>query len=146
MGWASASEIFDPVAKALIDLNASAGMKRRLLGTLIGKLQDGDWDTEDESLREFRHDPAIVQAFYAHDVGNTIEGDQADGTIGYDAHTDRWTLDCSRHGVIGSAPGTAEGHDNLVHQWAHHDERDHEGDGEVPTWILLAGAESEADA
>lgn len=68
MGWASAGEIFDPVAQALIDCNASDELKTKVLGTLIGQLQDGDWDTEDESLDAFQNDPAIVTAFREHDV------------------------------------------------------------------------------
>jgi|GEM_PF-3586470 len=68
MGWASAGEIFDPAAKALVELNAPDEMKIRVLGDLIGALQDGDWDTEDESLDEFQNDPAIVEAFRRHDV------------------------------------------------------------------------------
>lgn len=68
MGWASAGQIFDPVAKALVELNAPDDMKRRVLGDLIGALQDGDWDTEDESLDQFKDDPAIRAAFRDHDV------------------------------------------------------------------------------
>lgn len=68
MGWASAGSIFDPVAKALVELNAPDDMKRAVLGTLIGQLQDGDWDTEGESLEDFQDDPAIVAAFRDHDV------------------------------------------------------------------------------
>ncbi|MCX5209766.1 hypothetical protein OG689_10770 [Kitasatospora sp. NBC_00240] len=68
MGWASASRIFDPVAQALIDAGASDELKTRVLGKLISQLQNEDWDTEDESLEDFRHDPAIVAAFAANDV------------------------------------------------------------------------------
>lgn len=68
MGWASAGQIFDPVARALIELGAPDDMKTRVLGDLIGALQDGDWDTEDESLEQFKDDPAIVAAFRDHDV------------------------------------------------------------------------------
>lgn len=68
MGWNSAGDIFDPVAKALVDLNAPDDVKTRVLGDLIGALQDGDWDTEDESLEQFKNDPAIVAAFADHDV------------------------------------------------------------------------------
>lgn len=68
MGWASAGAIFDPVAKAMVELNAPDEMKTRILGDLIGALQDGDWDTEHESLDEFRDDPAIVEAFRQHNV------------------------------------------------------------------------------
>lgn len=68
MGWSSANEIFNPVAQSLIDTGATPEMKRNVLGRLINQLQDGDWDTEDESLDAFRDDPAIVQAFADHDV------------------------------------------------------------------------------
>lgn len=68
MGWNSAGDIFDPVAKAMIDLNAPDEMKRKVLGALIGQLQEGDWDTEDESLEQFKNDPAIVDAFRDNDV------------------------------------------------------------------------------
>ncbi|MDT0387858.1 hypothetical protein [Streptomyces dubilierae] len=63
MGWSSANEIFNPVARALIDAGAPNDTKRKVLGDLIGGLQDGDWDTEDESLEEFLDDPAVIQAF-----------------------------------------------------------------------------------
>jgi hypothetical protein len=52
----------------MADLNAPDEMKTRVLGDLIGALQEGDWDTEDESLDEFRDDPAIVEAFRQHGV------------------------------------------------------------------------------
>lgn len=68
MGWASASRIFDPVAQGLIDAGASGEIKRRVLGDLIGTLQGEDWDTEDESLEEFRDDPVIVALFAEHGV------------------------------------------------------------------------------
>lgn len=63
MGWNSANEIFDPVAKALIDANVGDKVLRDVLGSLIEKLQDGDWDTEDESLEAFASEPAVVAAF-----------------------------------------------------------------------------------
>lgn len=68
MGWSSANDIFDPVATALRDTGADDTTKRKVLGDLIGGLQDGDWDTEDESLERFLDDPAIVAAFHDHDV------------------------------------------------------------------------------
>ena len=68
MGWASAGAIFDPVARALVELSAPDEVKVRVLGDLIGALQEGDWDTEDESLSEFQDDPAIVEAFRRHNV------------------------------------------------------------------------------
>lgn len=68
MGWTSTGAVFDSVAKALVELNAPADTKTRVLGDLIGALQEGDWDTEDESLDAFRDDPAIVEAFGQHGV------------------------------------------------------------------------------
>ena len=68
MGWNSANQIFNPVARALIEAGSSNQTKRTVLGKLISQLQDGDWDTEDESLEDFLDDPAVVQAFADHDV------------------------------------------------------------------------------
>lgn len=68
MGWSSANQIFNPVARSLREAGASDQTKRKVLGDLIGGLQDGDWDTEDESLEEFLDDPAIVRAFADRDV------------------------------------------------------------------------------
>jgi hypothetical protein len=68
MGWNSANRIFDPVARALQQTGADDNTKRKVLGDLIGELQDGDWDTEDESLEDFLDDPAIVAAFHDRNV------------------------------------------------------------------------------
>jgi hypothetical protein len=68
MGWSSAHQIFDPVARALRDAGTSDQTKRKVLGDLIGQLQDNDWDTEDESLEDFLDDPAIVLAFADRNV------------------------------------------------------------------------------
>ncbi|APY88200.1 hypothetical protein DCW30_05720 [Streptomyces alfalfae] len=68
MGWNSASRIFDPVATALQKANADDNTKRTVLSGLIRELQDGDWDTEDESLEDFLDDPAIVSAFADRNV------------------------------------------------------------------------------
>jgi len=79
MGWASAGAIFDPVARAMVELGAPDEMKIRVLGDLIGALQDGDWDTEGESLDEFQDDPAIVEAFRQHDVYLRCGNESTDG-------------------------------------------------------------------
>lgn len=64
MGWSGAgTTIFDPVARAVIDAGMSDGSKRAILSSLIEGLKAGDWDTEDESLEEFRNDPVIVALF-----------------------------------------------------------------------------------
>ena len=77
MGWASAGAIFDPVAQGLIDAGASEEIKRRVLGPLIRTLQGEDWDTEYESLEEFKDDPVIVELFAEH--GITLGEDDDDG-------------------------------------------------------------------
>jgi len=69
MGWASAGfTIFNPVMRALIESGATDEVKAMVANQLIGALQEGDWDTEDESLEEFADDPAIVSAFAEHEI------------------------------------------------------------------------------
>lgn len=68
MGWSSAGYIFENVARSLIATEAPDDIKRHVLGNLCQELQEGDWDTEDESLAEFRGDPVIVQVFADHGV------------------------------------------------------------------------------
>jgi hypothetical protein len=64
MGYGSAGyTIFDPMARALIKAGTPDEEKEQVLGDLIKRLQDEDWDTELDSLQEFRDDPAIVRAF-----------------------------------------------------------------------------------
>jgi hypothetical protein len=115
-------------------------MKRRVLGNLIGALQAGDWDTEDESLAEFKDDPAIVAAFVAHGVGDHMEGSGPDGVLHFDEKSERWQLFCEGRkgcGQVGDDEGTAAGHDRMVRLWARHDAEQHEGDGAVPEWMLI---------
>lgn len=80
MGWNSAGGIFDAVAEALIEQNASPEMKRKVLGKLISYLQSEDWDTLDESAEQFRHDPAIVGLFVERGV--TLKCEAKDGPAG----------------------------------------------------------------
>lgn len=68
MGWSSANDIFNPVARTLREASVSDQTRRKVLGDLIGQLQHNDWDTEDESLEDFLDDPAIVAAFADHNV------------------------------------------------------------------------------
>jgi hypothetical protein len=81
MGWASASGIFDTVADALIEANASYNVAFTACSKLIGELQSNDWDTEDESLERYTRMPgsavrsAIVQAFADHGVYNAYCGE-----------------------------------------------------------------------
>lgn len=68
MSWFGANAVFNPVAKALQDSGADDTTKQKVLSGLIGGLQEGGWDTEDESLEKFLDDPAIVQAFADRNV------------------------------------------------------------------------------
>jgi hypothetical protein len=69
MGFGSAgATFFNPVARALIEAGASDLLKERVLGELIGNLQEEDWDTELDSLQLFLDDPAIVRAFANNDI------------------------------------------------------------------------------
>lgn len=63
MGWASANEIFDPVARKLIAMTDEQVVITEILAVLIHEMQQCNWDTEDESLKEFKDNPAIVEAF-----------------------------------------------------------------------------------
>lgn len=63
MGWASAGYIFDPVCEALQKASLPPESRKEILVILIRRLQDGDWDTEDESLECFAEDPVVVEAF-----------------------------------------------------------------------------------
>lgn len=80
MGWASAGGIFDPVAQALVDLGASEDVKRKVLGPLIDKLRNEDWDTCDESAEQFADDPAIVALFAERGLGPDAEDDDNEET------------------------------------------------------------------
>lgn len=67
MGWSSGSEVFDPVARAIVDMLADDDIRpsvaELILTVLIGGLQSRGWDTEDESLDEFAQYPIVVKAF-----------------------------------------------------------------------------------
>lgn len=68
MGWGSGYLIFNTVAVALIEANATDEVKEKALTKVIRELQEEDWDTELDSLQSYRHDPAIVRAFAANDI------------------------------------------------------------------------------
>ncbi|MBQ0827675.1 hypothetical protein [Streptomyces tagetis] len=63
MGWGSAYSIFNTVADALIEAEASEEVKENALTKVIRSLQENDWDTELDSLQSYLNDPAIVRAF-----------------------------------------------------------------------------------
>lgn len=72
MGWNSAGDIFDPVCTLIVKGVEGKAIAEdeatKVLTALIAKLQDGDWDTEDESLAEFAEHPFVVAAFAAQGV------------------------------------------------------------------------------
>ncbi|MFB6512085.1 hypothetical protein ACFCW4_02710 [Streptomyces virginiae] len=68
MGWGSAYRIFNNVADGLIEAGADDDVKEKTLTKLIRDLQAEDWDTELDSLQDYRNDPAIVRAFAASDI------------------------------------------------------------------------------
>lgn len=82
MGWASAGEIFDPVCALIVKGVEGKAIAEdeatKVLKTLIAKLQDGDWDTEYESLSEFREHPFVVAAFEAQGVELYVDEDEDD--------------------------------------------------------------------
>lgn len=145
MGWASAGGIFDPVAQALIDLEASDEIKRGVLGALITALQEGDWDTEDESYHEFRDDPMIVALFVERGVYDRIDG-SPEGILSVDWDEPAvWVLSCEKCGELDQSLALdAVGHDELVRFWASHEREKHDGDGEVQDWMFLSGEDEEA--
>jgi len=72
MGWNTGNDVFDPVCKFLI-----AGVQQRsikewqaeeILVVLIEALQESDWDTENESLDEFKEYPYVVNAFRRREI------------------------------------------------------------------------------
>lgn len=73
MGWASGNLVFDPVCRHVLELVHGGDLEevvgQEVLEQLIQALQDVGWDTEDESLAEFRDNLMVVMAFAACDVG-----------------------------------------------------------------------------
>lgn len=76
MGWASANPIFDETARKLIEVTGWPAMSdldratiiTEVLSVLIREMQDEDWDTEGESLEEFKDNEAVVEAFRRNDI------------------------------------------------------------------------------
>jgi hypothetical protein len=63
MGWSGAGEIFDTVAEVLLRQTENEYIIQPVLVALIRHLQDGDWDTEQESLGAFRDSFVVVESF-----------------------------------------------------------------------------------
>jgi hypothetical protein len=88
----------------------------------------------------------IVAEFVKRGVGDEIEtGSEVTGLIGVTNDDGAWTLTCdgrSGCGELDTKPLTTAGHDELVRAWAAHDQVQHDGDGEVPGWMLLGNGEA----
>lgn len=63
MGWASGGEIFDRVTRKLVELRAPDRVLTAVCVELIDALREGDWDTLDESIEEFKENRAVMTAF-----------------------------------------------------------------------------------
>lgn len=61
MGWSSGTDVFDPVVKAILNLNITEDEKMGVLVTLINSLQDADWDCESDS--DYWKHPLVRKAF-----------------------------------------------------------------------------------
>ncbi len=81
MGWSSGDEVFDPVARKLIELGVPDAVKTGVCTVLIGGLQARGWDTESESLGRFAGDPAIVEAFRRNGVTQPCGYECDDGDL-----------------------------------------------------------------
>lgn len=64
MGYGSAGyEIFDPVARALLEAKAPDEVITNTCAHLIKTLTEQDWDTLEDSIQEFADEPAVLAAF-----------------------------------------------------------------------------------
>ena len=68
MGWCSGTDIFDPVAKAVLESSQPDDGKRVILKALITALWHHDWDCESDS--EYWEHP-LVQEIYNEAWGFT---------------------------------------------------------------------------
>lgn len=75
MGWAGGNDIFDAVAHDVMAAPIARAVRMRILSTLIGALQDQDWDTEDEALGRWSMHREAVDAFRLQGIHQVTEGD-----------------------------------------------------------------------
>ena len=62
MGWCSGTTVFDRVAKAILECDASEDTKVLLLCALTEACEDHDWDCQDDSVH-YDH-PLVQRAFF----------------------------------------------------------------------------------
>lgn len=63
MGWASATPIFTRTTRKLVELRAPDRVVTAVCAELIAELCDGDWDTLDEAIEQFKDNRAVMAAF-----------------------------------------------------------------------------------
>ena len=61
-------QVFEPVARKLLDYNAPDYVITDVCAVLIEQLQGLYWETEAASLAEFNQHPAVVEAFARREV------------------------------------------------------------------------------
>jgi hypothetical protein len=150
MGWSGAHDIFNGVADVLIQTGVNSEAIRLTLLRLIRELQARDWDTEDESLDQFRDHPLIVSVFYAAEVGDSLDSLSAQrvtGRISSSMEPAAWLLSCEGPdgcGPVfqrlwsGSRADVARQHNEVLQAWADHDTTRHGAVGaEVDDWRLM---------
>jgi len=115
MGWASGGDIFDKVTHALIDSNATNKVLDHVCYELATALRDGDWDTIDESVDEFRDNPAVVAALRRASGWTYLNGED-DAILDYHPGSDEWSITVAGR-ELGRTAGTQEGPDQLVRLW-----------------------------
>lgn len=101
MGWASAGEIFNRTARAVLESQASDAETIEILYELADALRDGDWDTVDESIEEFAEYPYVVLALRM--ASGLLELDSATGdfaTLKYERNTRQWVLTPNGHDPV----------------------------------------------
>lgn len=77
MSWGSAHAVFDQVASALIQHQASDELMQAVLAPMIDIFVEGDWDRTDVALAEYAEWPGIVEAFAANNIHPDEEEDDA---------------------------------------------------------------------
>lgn len=125
MGWGSAGQIFDPVVHELIDAGVGEPALGRVCYRLARVLRDGDWDTEDESVAEFRGHPVVqhaVRKMQGHIELVTADGDIA-GAMEYYRDEDVWYRRNQAGAIVQEAAAAVAGFNMLIAYW----EREHGG-------------------